>query len=209
MTSVIISTAAWLIDAVPRPMPVSVRARLPVASAWRNSRLSVERDAALALRDLPRRADLAEDLALAEHGRVEAGGDLEQMGDRGVVVLAVQVRVQLVEARGRRARTRSHGCRRRRRGSARRRRRPRCGCTCDSTTPRGRCHAGRDRRRPWRASSGAIVTPLQQRQRTAAVVDSDDEDRHAIPAYAVAPRRGSPGTARSPGAGAADARRCS
>jgi hypothetical protein len=43
--SVIISTAAWLIDAVPRAIPVSVRARLPVARAERNSWLSVERAA--------------------------------------------------------------------------------------------------------------------------------------------------------------------
>ncbi len=36
-----ISTAACDTDAVPRAMPVSVRARLPVSTAWRNSRLRV------------------------------------------------------------------------------------------------------------------------------------------------------------------------
>ena len=41
--SAAISTAAWLIDAVPRPMAVSVRARLPTRTAWRKSRSSVER----------------------------------------------------------------------------------------------------------------------------------------------------------------------
>ena len=46
--------------------------------------------------DLPRAAHLTEDLALAEHRRVEPGRHLEQVGDGGVVVLAVQVRVQLV-----------------------------------------------------------------------------------------------------------------
>ena len=91
-----ISTAAWLTDAVARLIAVSVRARLPVSSAWRNSRFSVGLGAALGLRQLPRRAHLAEDLALAEHRRVEPGGDLEQVGDGSVVVLAVEVRVQLV-----------------------------------------------------------------------------------------------------------------
>ena len=52
--------------------------------------------AALGLRDLPRLADLTEDLALADDGRVETGRDLEQVRDGGVVVLREQVRVQLV-----------------------------------------------------------------------------------------------------------------
>ena len=94
--STAISTAAWLTDAVPRPIPVSVRARLPTLSAWRNSRLRLRAGAALGLRDLPRLADLTEDLALADDRRVEAGRDLEQVGDGGVVVLREQVRVQLV-----------------------------------------------------------------------------------------------------------------
>ena len=42
-------------------------------------------------------ADLAEDLALAEHGGVEPGGHFEQMTDRGRVVLAVQMRDQFVD----------------------------------------------------------------------------------------------------------------
>ena len=125
-----ISTAAWLIDDVPRPIAVS-RAG-PLADAQGVAEQQVERraHAALVLGDLPRRAHLAEDLALAEHRRVEPGGDLEQVLGGGVVVLAVEVRVQLVGAQRRRARRGSRGCRRRRRGSARRRRRPRCGCTC-------------------------------------------------------------------------------
>ena len=40
---------------------------------------------------LPRLLDLAEDLALAEHGRVEPGGDLEEVRDGGVVVVDVEV----------------------------------------------------------------------------------------------------------------------
>ena len=52
--------------------------------------------AALRLRDLPRLTDLAEDLALADDGRVEAGRDLEEVRDGGVVVLREQVGMQLV-----------------------------------------------------------------------------------------------------------------
>ena len=48
-------------------------------------------------RDLPGRTDLSEDLALAEHRRVEPGRDFEQMPDGGAVVLAEQVRAQLVD----------------------------------------------------------------------------------------------------------------
>ena len=81
---------------MPRPIPVSVRARLPARRAWRNSRSSVDRTAPCSAGDLPRGADLAEDLALAEHGRVEPGGDLEQMRRGRLVVLAVEVRVELV-----------------------------------------------------------------------------------------------------------------
>ena len=94
--STAISTAAWLTEAVPRAMPVSVRARLPTPIAWRNSRFSERAGATFALGDLPRLAELAEDLGLADDRRVEPGGDLEQVPHGGVVVLGVQVRVQLV-----------------------------------------------------------------------------------------------------------------
>ena len=96
--SATISTAAWLIDAVPRPIAVSRAGPLADASAWRNSRSSVERTPPSSLADLPGGAHLAEDLALAEHGRVEPGGHLEQVPGGGLVVLAVEVRVQLVGA---------------------------------------------------------------------------------------------------------------
>src|SRR4029079_6113541 len=51
---------------------------------------------ALGLCQLPCRAHLAEDLALAEHRRIESGCYLEQMGDRSIVVLTVELGVQLV-----------------------------------------------------------------------------------------------------------------
>ena len=53
---------------------------------------------ALLLGDLPRRSNLSEDLALAEHGRVEAGRHLEEVGHRGGVMLAVEVRGEFVDA---------------------------------------------------------------------------------------------------------------
>ena len=74
-----ISTAACDTDAVPRPMPVSVRARLPTSSGVAEQQVERGPGRALALGQLPRVADLAEDLGLAEHGRVEPGGHLEQV----------------------------------------------------------------------------------------------------------------------------------
>ncbi len=72
----------------------------PLADAQGVAEEEVERGAhpTLVLGDLPRRAHLTEDLALAEDGRVEPGGDLEEVLRGGLVVLAVEVRVQLVGA---------------------------------------------------------------------------------------------------------------
>ena len=56
---------------------------------------------ALAHRGLPRLAHLAEDLALAHDHRVEAGGDREEVRDRGFVVIRVE---QVGEVLGRGAR---------------------------------------------------------------------------------------------------------
>ena len=71
----------------------------PLAGAQGMAEQQVERraDAAAVDGGLPRRAHLAEDLALAEDQRVEPGRDLEQVGRRGVVVQGEEVRVQLVE----------------------------------------------------------------------------------------------------------------
>jgi hypothetical protein len=46
---------------------------------------------------VPRRAHLAEDLALAEHHRVEPSRDIEQMARRSVVVESEEMRVELGE----------------------------------------------------------------------------------------------------------------
>ena len=81
---------------------VSVRARLPTSTAWRNVRessgpLAPSRSAAL-----PRLAHLAEDLALADDHRVEPGGHAEQVRDRGVVVVRVEEVGELVGVDARR-----------------------------------------------------------------------------------------------------------
>ena len=53
-------------------------------------------DRALTLGDLPRLADLAEDLALADDHRVESGGHAEQVRDRRVLVVRVEEVGELV-----------------------------------------------------------------------------------------------------------------
>ena len=160
------------------------------------------------LGDLPGGADLAEDLALAEHGGIEPGGDLEQVGDRRGVVLAVEVRRELVDAEvtelAQQVANVAVGAVEQ----------------LGDDVHLGAVAGGEDDRLADVVALGQTGDglgevvgrdrdALEQRQRTTAVVDADDEDGHSIPAYAVAPRRGSPGTARSPGAGAAVARRCS
>ena len=66
------------VDTAPRPMPVSRRTRRPVASASRKPASSVAERALLG-RDAGRPAHLVLDLGLADHERVESGGDAEQV----------------------------------------------------------------------------------------------------------------------------------
>ena len=84
-----------------RPIAVSVRARLPTTSAWRNTRDEQLARRALLLGELPRVAHLAEDLALADDHRVEPGGDAEEVRDRAVVVVRVEVLGEVVGLRRR------------------------------------------------------------------------------------------------------------
>ena len=172
--SVAISTAAWDTDAVARPIAVSVRARLPTSTAWRNSRFSAAREPPSACASSHADAHLAEDLVLAEHRRVEPGGDLEQVGAPPPRRAGCRGADAARRAPDRRARRRSRGCRRRRRGSARRRRTPRCGCTWTARRPRAMLvrlcsvvqrlrHGVADRRRRARAGRAAPVrwlTPM-------------------------------------------------
>ena len=71
----------------------------PFADAQGLTEEQVERrtHAAFVLADLPGVADLAEDLALPQHGGVEAGRDLEEVTSSVLLVAAVQVGVQLVD----------------------------------------------------------------------------------------------------------------
>ena len=73
-------------------MSVSAWARLPTRSACWKSDVERRTDGAELLAQPQRLAGLAEDLALADDHRVEPGGDVEEVGDRAVVVVDVEVR---------------------------------------------------------------------------------------------------------------------
>ena len=161
-------------------MPVSVRARLPASRAWRNSRLSAGPGGALVAGPLPGAADLAEDLALAEDGGVEPGGDARTGGaTAGVVVVDVEVVAEVlggeegqlgeevadvlvgaVEPLGRP-------------------RRPRCGCRSRARRPRRRARATHEVVQRLRQRGVVDRHPLEQVERGGPVVQSDDDDRHA------------------------------
>ena len=95
-TSSASSTATADTDVGPAAMRVSVRTCLPTSSACRNSRLSIGARGLLLGGELPRRAHLALDLALAHHHRVEAGGHPEELGRRAVVAQQVAGAGELV-----------------------------------------------------------------------------------------------------------------
>ena len=85
-------------------------------------------DGAELLAEAERLAGLAEDLALADGHGVQAGGDLEEVGDGAVVVVHVEVRQDRLGRRRRPARRAAATRPRRCRGSGRRPRRSRAGC---------------------------------------------------------------------------------
>ena len=89
--SAAMATAACDTEAMLRAMPVSVRARLPASSAWRINRLSVAPEVPSVSGPLPGDLDLALDLALAQHRRVEPGGHRHQVLRGGRVVVDVEV----------------------------------------------------------------------------------------------------------------------
>ena len=71
-------------------MSVSAWARLPTRRPCWNSELSAAPTVPSLLAGAQRLADLAEDLALADHHRVEPGRHLEQVRDRRLVVVHVE-----------------------------------------------------------------------------------------------------------------------
>ena len=119
----------------------------------------------LALGRVPRLADLAEDLALADDHRVEAGRDPEEVRDRGVVVVRVEAGRRTrrgrrpTSRRGSRGRPASPG------GTAWRGRRSRCGCTSRAARPR---RGARRRASDWSAlGSASGATAMRSRSRPA------------------------------------------
>ena len=86
------STAADEIDTGLRPIAVSVRARLPsaqgLAERARRARAATAPSSCAARERAP---DLTEDLGLADDHRIDPRGDAEQMRDRGIVVIRVQL----------------------------------------------------------------------------------------------------------------------
>ena len=149
------ATAADEIDTAWRPMPVSVRARLPTSTAWRNVRDSSWPRGAFALGGLPRLADLPEDLALADDHRVEPRGDAEEVRDRGVVVVRVELVGEGVGVDARAVGEEVPHVARCRRGTGSCGRRPRCGCTWRGARPRRGARAPRGRGAPWAAPRAA------------------------------------------------------
>ena len=72
-------------------MAVSVRARFPVSSAWRNKRAENRTDVAMLGRTVPCGADLTEDLMLAHDRRVEPSRDGEEVANRLGIVQGVEM----------------------------------------------------------------------------------------------------------------------
>ena len=94
-------------DGAARSMSVSACDALADAQRLLEQHVEGRADGAALLAEPQRLAGLAEDLALADDHRVEAGGDLEEVGDGAVVVVDVEVRHARPRGPRRRARTSS------------------------------------------------------------------------------------------------------
>ena len=136
---------------------------------------------------LPCAADLPEDFALAEHRRLQPGRHLEEVSRRGVVVLAVEIRVQLVgrQLTGVAQEFADLGV-----GRV-----ESLGDGVDLGAVTGAEHRdlaevvtpGQPGQRLGQVVRGD-GDPLQERQRPRAVIDTDDDDGHTdSEAYALAP----------------------
>ena len=149
--------------------------------AWRwrrpagTARSSGPPSAAGVARVAPGLLHLAEDLRLAQHQRVQPGGDAEQVAHGVGVVVPVQVGMQVVAgvAAGRPAsRPARRGRRRRRRRTAR--------CGCRSTAAPPRCTPAARAATPARAGSASVGErhPFAQADRRGLVVDAEDVQAH-------------------------------
>ena len=123
----------------------------PLAGAQREPPELAEHPAggAVLRRQLDRRAHLAEDLVLADHHRVEAGRHREQMADRPLLVVHVQVRGELGRRHPAVPGEQFADGRDAARGSGPRRRTPRPGCRWRRRRPRPRARPAPGRAAAW------------------------------------------------------------
>ena len=134
-------------------------------------------DRALALGDLPRLADLAEDLALADDHRVESGGHAEEVRDRSVLVVRVEQVGELVGVHARLvgeevADVVDAGVEHRRAGVD-------LGAVARREQHRlGQVLAERERVQRLGETRRRNRHPLEQLDRDGPVVQSDDDERH-------------------------------
>ena len=163
--------------------------RLPTSTAWRNTRDSACPLADLVLGELPRLAHLAEDLALADDHRVEAGRHAEEVRDRRVVVVRVQDARRI--PRGRRPTIGEEV------EDVRHRRVELRGVGVDlGAVARGEQHdlgevlaRPRATGAPWPGATGRHRHPFAQLDRRGAVVQADDDHRHErskLPCFGLA-----------------------
>ena len=133
---------------------------------------------ALRLGLLPRAADLAEDLALAEDHRVEPGGDAEEVAHRAVVVVRVEVLGERPRAARRPARRGSRGRPRPRSGTSWSGRRSRCGCRWRAARPRRGARATTRSCSALSRRDDGHRDPLAHLHRRSPVVQTHDDHRH-------------------------------
>ena len=135
-------------------------------------------DGAELLAEPERVAGLAEDLALADGHRVEPGRDLEQVRDRAVVVVDVEVREHRRRWTCRTARSAAGRAPRPSRGTGRRRRRSRPGCRSRCTVASVTCSQAATDWISLGTASASGRDLLQQGHRGGVVGDADHEDAH-------------------------------
>ena len=153
--------------------------RLPTRSACWKSTLRAGPTVPASWPMPERLAGLAEDLALADDHRVQPGGDVEQVRDRAVVVVHVEVRHDVLGASPAQLARASGRPPRRCRGSGPRRRRPRPGCRSPARSPRVTCSQPETSCSSLSMPVGVQCQPLENGDRCGLVGDAHDQDAHA------------------------------